>query len=154
VHDEAGVMTADPVRQERRLILRVLALWEQLRRGRVFPEVGDLDSTAFGADWASCFVLALAEDGPRFAVLGDLFAGAEPALRAGSAISACKPQTLTRLATEFFPSVLERRIPVSVGGEGWHLGRPILFRAILLPLSDDDARIDALLGAANCRETL
>ena len=58
-----------------------------------------------------------------------------------------------KLATAFFPRIVEKRIPISIGTSGQHLGRTVLFRAILLPLSRDRARIDALLGAANFRET-
>jgi len=65
--------------------------------------------------------------------------------------SNCRLGSFLKLATDFFPRVLEKRIPVSIGGEATSDGRPVLFRAILLPLSNDGARIDALLGAANCR---
>jgi hypothetical protein len=35
---------------------------------------------------------------------------------------------------------------------GRHVGAPVLFRSILLPLSESGGRIDGVLGAVNCRE--
>jgi hypothetical protein len=37
-------------------------------------------------------------------------------------------------------------------GAADHLDRPILYRGLLLPLSEDDKKIDAVLIAANFRE--
>jgi hypothetical protein len=69
-------------------------------------------------------------------------------------LSECPDGTLLKMASAFFPRIVAKRIPISVGASGQHLGRTILFRAILLPLSHDSVRIDGLLGAANFRETV
>ena len=44
--------------------------------------------------------------------------------------------------------------PLSVSGGTYHLGMPVLFRALLLPLSSDGSHIDSILGAANSRHML
>jgi hypothetical protein len=108
--------------------------------------------SVMGDDWPFCFVLDLESDGgPQFIQVGDaLEAGAwSPPVRK---LSECPDGTLLRMASEFFPRVIDRRVPISIGASGQHLGRTILLRAILLPLSHDSEHIDALLGAANFRE--
>ncbi len=46
-----------------------------------------------------------------------------------------------------------RRVPVTMGGSFRNpAGREILYRSVLLPLSDDQRTISAVLGAANCKE--
>jgi hypothetical protein len=136
---------------ERRLVLRVLNRWEERRGARAFLPQREADPSLFGEDWPSCLLLDLARPGdPGFRYIG-------AALRRGHggadwhSVSQCPEGTLLRHMTEFYPQVLDRRIPVSVGGAGRHQERDILFRAILLPLSEDGGRIDFLLGAANCR---
>ena len=46
---------------------------------------------------------------------------------------------------------MAEREPVAEG-VGTHVGTAVLYRSILLPLSEDGRRIDGVLGAANCRE--
>ena len=46
---------------------------------------------------------------------------------------------------------VSREVPLSLGGEAESGAGPILYRSIVLPLSEDDERIDHLLGAANSR---
>jgi hypothetical protein len=146
-------VSAGPER-ERRLVLRVLSRWQEAcgdERDR--PARGDLDPEQFGDDWASCFILDLPESGePVFLYAGAAFAGPGWSEAAGRRISECPEGTLLRAATSFIPRVLARGIPMSNGGPGENFGKRILFRSILLPLSEDGTRIDALLGAANYRE--
>jgi hypothetical protein len=145
-------MTPRP-EQERRLVLRVLSQWQQACGDRDRPAVADIDGALFGDDWANCFIVGLPEDGePVFLYVGDVFAGPGWADIAGRRVAECPEGTLLRAAASFIPGVLARGIPMSHGGPGFNFDRPILFRSILLPLSEDGVRIDALLGAANYRE--
>jgi hypothetical protein len=146
-------MIDKPQDRERRLVLRVLDRWQGLRGERPFAAWRELDPAVFAGDWRYCFGLAVDPAGdaggdPGFVYIGDTFGDAAPAPRLASE---CRDGTLLKLAVEFFPQVLDKRIPISVGGTGRDRGAEILFRAILLPLSDDGSRIDGLLGAANCR---
>jgi hypothetical protein len=139
--------------QERRLVLRVLRRWETLRGARPFPVRETIDAAAMGDAWPWCFVLDLdGIDGPHFVHVGDALEATSwnPPVRK---LSACPDGTLLKMATAYFPRIVDKRIPISIGASGQHLGRTILFRAILLPLSRTGMRIDALLGAANFRET-
>ena len=137
--------------RERRLVLRVLNHWHELRGARSFAARREIDPAVLGDDRRYCCVLELDGDSdPTFAYIGAAFETAHVPSEVRRA-SNCRPGSFLRLATDFFPRVLEKRIPVSIGGEATSDGRPILFRAILLPLSNDGIRIDSLLGAANCR---
>jgi hypothetical protein len=140
---------------ERRLVLRVLNRWQDLCGDRPFPSRGEIDPERFGDDWANCFILALdAGPEPLFLYAGTAFAGPDWNDAAGKRIVECPEHTLLRSAATFFQRVLDRRIPMSVGGPGVNFGRAILYRSILLPLSENGERIDALLGAANCRDAV
>jgi hypothetical protein len=137
--------------QERRLVLRVLNHWQELRGARSFAARRELDPAVLGDDRRYCCVLDLDDESdPVFAYVGVAFDAAHVPSEVRR-VSNCRLGSFLGLATEFFPRVLEKRIPVSIGGEATSDGRSILFRAILLPLSSDGTRIDALLGAANCR---
>ena len=49
--------------------------------------------------------------------------------------------------------MLSREVPISRGGQfRKYDGTKVLFRSIILPMSDDGDTISGLLGAANCRE--
>ena len=138
--------------QERRLVLRVLRRWEELRGVRSFPVREEIGSAVMGNDWPCCLVLDLdSAGGPQFVHVGDALEATawNPPVRT---LSECPDGTLLKMATAFYPRVVDKRIPISIGASGQHHGRTILFRAILLPLSHDSVRIDALLGAANFRE--
>jgi hypothetical protein len=140
---------------ERRLVLRVLNHWQDLCGDRPYQSRGQIDPERFGDDWANCFILALdAGAEPLFLYAGTAFAGPDWTDAVGKRIGECPEETLLRSAATFFPRVLDRRIPMSVGGPGVNFGRAILYRSILLPLSEDGERIDALLGAANCRDAV
>jgi hypothetical protein len=140
--------------QERRLVLRVLRRWEELRGVRSFPVREEIDPSTMGDDWPCCFVLDLdSPGGPEFHHVGTALEATawNPPVRK---LSECPDGTLLKMATAFHPRIIDKRIPISIGASGQHNGRTILFRAILLPLSHDSVRIDGLLGAANFRETV
>jgi hypothetical protein len=140
--------------QERRLVHRILRRWESARGALPFPAREEIDAAAMGDDWPSCFVLDLdGADGPHFVHVGDALEATSwnPPVRT---LSTCPDGTILKMATAFLLRIVEKRIPISIGASGQHLGRTVLFRAILLPLSRDRARIDGLLGAANFRETV
>ncbi len=49
--------------------------------------------------------------------------------------------------------VLAKKVPMTTSGEFRHVqGGTVLYRSILLPLSEGRGTIDFLLGAANCRK--
>lgn len=136
--------------QERRLVRTSLVHWNSLRRERWYPSVRDIDPAALAADWDWSFLLELREPLglSRFAHIGrrllpDFARDAAPTLEC------CPVGTLLGHAVSAVDTAVSKRVPVSMGGESELAGQSVRYRSILLPLSDDDRRIDHLLGVAN-----
>ncbi len=138
---------------ERRLVLRVLARWQSLCEDRALPPLEALTAEALGEDWSQCFSLELDDPAnPRLVWVGEAFLTPEWRPGPESRIAEVPRPSLLSAATSFIPRVLDRRIPICIGDTTEIGARPFMFRAILLPLSTDGERVDALFGAANGRE--
>jgi hypothetical protein len=60
--------------------------------------------------------------------------------------------TLLEQAVGICDEVLARKVPITRGGEFEHVqGGTVLYRSIILPLSEGQGPIDFLLGAANSK---
>lgn len=142
--------------EERRLVLRLMAYWDDLRNDRDYPTAAEIDPQAIGDDWPYCCVLALRTPLSQsvFTHVGnELFGNNEPP--SGDLMLAATPeQTLLRHAVSYLERMLEKQVPVSLGGEAQLDEGPVLYRSILLPLSDDGRTIDHILGAANFRQVV
>jgi hypothetical protein len=143
---------ASPAR-EMRLTMRVLAQWRDLCGDREFPRMADIDAPAFGEDWRCCLQLRLdpEHDRSRFVFVGEALCAPGETF-ADKTIGDIRDHTVLHKATAYIGRVIDRRVPISVGGAILHRGLPIVFRSILLPLSDNGRDIDGVLGAANYRE--
>lgn len=139
---------------DRRLIMRVLALWRSLAQGRRFPRRSQIDPQLFGQDWSNCLLIDVdpLADHSRLAFVGDgLRDPAWPPFER-QRISECLNDTLLQLATAKIPLVVAQSAPIGFGGPATHNETAILFRCILLPLCEGGAVIDGILGAVNYRE--
>ncbi len=139
---------------ERRLVMRVLEFWERLRGARPFPRASDVLSADFGPDWASCFVIAIGPATGQWSfrhIGGDLLVPEWDEAIEG-AVADFPDNTLLKHACAYMTDVLNRRVPISLGGDFHVEDSRVRFRSIMLPLSDDGMRVDSLLGAANCRQ--
>jgi hypothetical protein len=136
-----------------RLTMRVLAYWREICGEREFPQRADVVSDGLGADWSNCLLIAVdaLPERSSFLYVGSELIAPDSASLVGSPVAASSRETILGLATAYFGNVLQRRVPVSMGGSGTHRGAAILYRSILLPLSTDGHQIDCLLGAANFR---
>jgi hypothetical protein len=139
---------------EQRLIMRVLAQYRGLCRGTDMPRRAQINPALFGRDWSHCLLLDLDPhlEASRFAYIGDELGDPTWPAFERQTLADCGENTLLHAATAYVPRVLARRLPISRGGIGLHRDTPILYRSILLPLSESGAIIDGLLGAANFRE--
>jgi hypothetical protein len=139
--------------EDRRLVTRVLAYWDTLRDARAFPGASDIDPAAIEDDWAMCFLVTVGSHPGRcvFRRIGEdlRIPGWDEA--DGHTVMECPENTLLRKAASYMPKVLEKRVPVSVGGEFEDGDFKVLYRSILLPLSDDGVQVNCMLGAVNCR---
>jgi hypothetical protein len=115
------------------------------------PAPQEMTAEALGADETFSFALSMAPgSSPRFTLVGSALRD-ECGELVGRTLSDCPPDTVLAAATTCFGEMLDRRVPICIGGLARDKGRPVLFRSILLPLSSDGHRIDAVLGAANFR---
>jgi hypothetical protein len=143
-----------PARLDRRLVFRLLGHWRNLILEGDLPSFASLDPVKIGDVWPYCFALDTTEfaDDPVIRL-------AEPAIAAGAGpivgrhVSDLPETSLLFHACSYVGEVLRKRVPISRGG---HMVRPdgtrLLYRSILLPMSDDGYTVSGLLGAANYRE--
>jgi hypothetical protein len=139
---------------EQRLIMRVLAQYRGLCRGTGLPRRAQINPALFGRDWAHCLLVDLDPhlEASRFAYIGEKLGDPTWPAFERQTLADCGENTLLHAATIYAPRVLTRRLPISRGGIGLHQHTPIVYRSILLPLSESGTTIDGLLGAANFRE--
>jgi hypothetical protein len=139
---------------ERRLTTRVLEKWKALARDGRLPRHADLVPEAFGADCPNCLLIEIAPDLPasRPVYIGKLLGGGGWASENPPPLSDHPDASLIHLATAKLGAMVARRAPITFGGTGVREATAVLYRAILLPLSDDGQRIDHAVGAINFKE--
>jgi hypothetical protein len=144
----------DSWKTERRLVLRLLRYWEQLRGARAFPSPADVDPAVIGEDWCDCLTLDVRNPPSEsvFGHVGSRLVSREWPSPAGHSAADAPKGSVLRPAVAFIATVLDKRAPVSIGGqyETTDSGL-VLYRAILMPLSRDGRVIDGLFGGANWR---
>jgi hypothetical protein len=111
-----------------------------------FPSRSEIDPKEFGADWSSCLFMKIdaANAEPRASFSGR---GLDE-----KSISRPLAETLLALAQGHVSRVLATGKPLGYGGTAVHEGKDILYRIVLLPLSEDGAKIDALLAGMTYRD--
>lgn len=141
--------------RERRLVLRLLSYWRDVCGERDMPSPGDIDGAAIPDMWDYCFVIAVDGDAKgRFESVGDWHAEFHGGPASGIGVAEVGESTLLGRSTNYLEEVVTRKIPVTYGGEFLNnVGDEILYRSILLPLSEDGTKVSAILGGANCRVT-
>ena len=138
--------------KERRLVLRLLDYWRDLCGERDLPAVSDVDGGAIPDMWDYCFMIDVTGAAPRFTHFGAWHAAFSGDDMTGRPLSELAMDTLAERGTRYLPEVLRRCIPITYGGSVEEpKGRNILYRSILLPLSDDSQTLTGVLGGANCR---
>ena len=133
------------MRDERRLVWRVLRRWTQMVHGQRFPRINEIDPWIVGDDWANCLVIAV-----QSPVVLSYFT----AVGKNLALALCPHDTLAGVLLSHLPRVLSVRRCLIIEGGATLRGVPILFRSALLPLSEGGVAIDHVLGAANHRALL
>ena len=133
--------------------MRALDHWRDAQGERPFPRLADIDPARLGDDWDYCLLLRLAApiEGSRFLHVGRRLWVPTGSAFEGRSLEQCPQQTVLAQATSYAPAVINKRVPISIGGTTLHEGVQVLYRSILTPLSDDGTTIDAIFGAANYR---
>lgn len=154
---EAGEkMTMDEQQaMERRLVVRLMHYWRSLGDIDGFPRRSDIDPEAIADMWPHCALLDVSgkETDPEFVYVGSALTARAGAELTGRLLSSAAPDSLVSKGFSYFGQVLDRKVPISFGGEfADGRGVKILYRSIILPLSQDGSDITGLLAAVNCRE--
>jgi hypothetical protein len=146
-------MTLPPL-EDRRLVSRVLRnVLQSATHGRL-PRLNDVDPWLVGDDWSNCALVRVRKprDQSVFIVVGDNLLSKRERVLDCEPISNCPPTTLLGVSLFFLTEAVEGRAAIMVEGGAAHLGTPILYRTLLVPLSEDDLTVEAVLIAANSRE--
>ena len=145
---QVGIVDNQAILKERRLTRRVQKTWQRCANGRL-PSWGDIRALDLGEDWNFCFTvdLRLSDGFPYFIYLGE---------------------SLSRLAMVYLPDRTHREMtPVDLAAAKMDEAalskapvyfdevlrlprrRKIVFRSVLLPLSEDGEAVTHVFGAAN-----
>jgi len=146
-------MTTNP--EERRLTARIHAIWKKLA-GNGLPRRSQIDPADFGLDWQNCLMIDV-DDVPersRFSYVGIALRDPTWPIFDRQCISECLDGSLLELVTRHIPRVALTSNPVSFGGAAIHDETSILYRTVLLPLSENGDRVDGVLGAIAFREVM
>jgi hypothetical protein len=140
---------AQPHLTERRMVGRLLAYWHERKGERRFPRLTDIEPDTVGNDWRWAYILDTAggHPFPNFVYLGPSlcrYAGVFLGGKREWATTLLDKATsqLDRVLAEGHPRVLDDEVRRYDGAR-------LMFRAVLLPLSDDGITINYVLGAAN-----
>ncbi|MGB0631989.1 MAG: PAS domain-containing protein [Alphaproteobacteria bacterium] len=146
---------AAPQGMERRMVLRLLSHWRQWCGDNQFPSFTDVNPVEMAEIWDYCFVLDFVgyEDDPIVRTVGDKLQQYMSEPIRNCLLSEVPPRTLIENAAGYYQEIFSRGVPISRGGEFVKYdGMKVLFRSIIMPMSDDGVVVSGLLGAANCRE--
>jgi len=130
------------MREERRLVWRVLRQWKDIAGGGRFPRRDDIEPWILGEDGPNCLLIEAQSpiELSRFVSVG-----------VNLAVALCRTDTLAGVLLSRVPRVVSARCGLMIEGGATLRGEGILYRSVLLPVSEDGVTIDHLLGAANYR---
>ena len=130
------------MKEERRLVWRVLRHWTEISHSGRFPRLDQIDPWMHGEDGANSLLITV--EAPvelsQFVVVG-----------LNLAIALCPTDTLAGVLLSQAPRVVSARHGLLIEGGATLRGAGIIYRAVLLPLSEGGIAIDHVLGAINYR---
>jgi hypothetical protein len=130
------------MKEERRLVWRVLRHWTEISDDGRFPRRDQIDRWMRGEDGANCLLIAVASpiELSHFVVVG-----------VNLAIALCPTDTLAGVLLSQVPRVVSARHGLMIEGGATLRGAGIMYRAVLLPLSEGTVAIQHVLGAMDFR---
>ncbi|MBX3560341.1 MAG: hypothetical protein KF780_00860 [Sphingomonas sp.] len=140
---------------ERRMHVRAYNYWVSLLNGRDYPSIGDVDPQTIGDFGPNSVLLDFSrnEHDPGIAFLGAALR-AECALeRDIQSISQVPARSLLSRLTDHYLQIIANRAPIGFEAEFVSdLGKNMLYRGILMPLSSNGEAIDFIYGVINWKE--
>jgi hypothetical protein len=130
------------MKEERRLVWRVLRHWTEISHSGRFPRRDQIGPWMQGEGGANSLLIAVESpiELSHFVVVG-----------VNLAIALCPTDTLAGVLLSQVPRVVSARHGLMIEGGATLRGAGIIYRAVLLPLSEGSVAIDHVLGAMNYR---
>lgn len=139
---------------ERRANSRALKYWQGLVGSRRFPARGDITAASAGDLWEHLFLVEITASPAeyRFALAGTVLAAALGRDPTGEKVAEALPGGMGARTVFLYQAAVGLKGPVDDANK-WTRpdGTEILYRSIVLPLSDDGESVNALLGAFSFR---
>jgi hypothetical protein len=154
----SGQDQLDPA--ERRLSVRLLDYWNELRGDKRYPSPDDIhfETVPELAEFGFTMSIAGGDGAPKIHYLGSALRDHINMFRDGEIVGETdnKPLSLAlNDAIRRYADVTEREGPVAFESNSFDVpGTQFAYRAIILPFSRDDAHIDFILGAIRYKEKL
>ncbi len=149
----AGVARSDG--SERRANNRTLEYWKRLAGERRFPTREQITAESAGDLWDHLFIVQITPDPTqyRFVFAGSVLAAALGGDPTDQTLAKVLPGGLGTRTLFFLQAAVGLKGPVTDDVGTWTRadGSEILYRSILLPLSQDDQTVDYLLGSFSFR---
>jgi hypothetical protein len=147
-------VTETQISPERRVIGRMLSYWDELRGERGFPSRADIERDGTGELEPNFFLIAV-----RGSEIDDEVIESGPSFRAalsfdpvGKRVIDIMPSS-TEKGLSFCRTAARLKKPIAdVGSFTNASGEEILYRSIMLPLSDDQQTINYMLGAFSFKQ--
>jgi len=130
------------MKEERRLVWRVLRYWKEMAHGGRFPRRDEIEPWVQGEDGANLLLIAVQSpiELSHFVVVG-----------LNLAVALCPTHTLADVLLSRVPRVVSARRGLMIEGAATLRSVGIAYRTVLLPLSERGLVIDHVLGATNYR---
>lgn len=139
---------------ERRANSRAMKLWKEIAAPRRFPARSQITAESAGDLWDNLFIVEVtpAADQYKFAYAGAVMIAALGRDPIGETVASAIPGGMGTRTLFFHQAAVGLKGPVDDAGAWTRAdGTQILYRSILLPLSDDQQTVNYLLGAFSYR---
>lgn len=136
-----------------RLTVRVLQVWKKLA-GAGLPRRSQIDPRDLEPDWSNCLMIDLdpAISQSRFSYIGKALQDLTSVTFERRSLSEYHGGIFLKLLAPHIPRVIEKKIPVHFAGSAQHNDKDILYRTVLLPLSEIGDQVDGILAGIIYRE--
>lgn len=150
-HQRSTAEATAPVRSnvENRLVGKALKFWESVRSDGELPlsNVLDLDDCPFGAEDSLVIEVGVSELEDRVVAAGDRVKAALGRDPTGLSVLDTLPSS-TEMGLSFCRASVDLKKPMADVGRFFNKkGQEVLYRSILLPLSDDGRRVNRVVSA-------
>jgi hypothetical protein len=142
--NDAGPSKVEPRHPE---LLRLLAYWRDRRGGRAFPRRADIDPVDLGFMLAR-IALTEVHEGPRryrLRLVGSWWAQLSGVELTGTWIDDWPKANLRKLTVDTYEAVIAARAPLCARRDAWVDEKKLSYEILLLPLSEDGARISMIM---------